>query len=344
MSKTALAAALGVTSRTLQSFESDGAPLRRSEDLSHALGFPVEFFLRPELAALDDDQVSFRARRRATAYQRGAARAAGAIGTEIYEWIAERFRLPAVNVPDLDRDPPARAASALRAVWGRGEEPLPNLIQLAEANGVRVMSLPVDAETVDAFSAWIDDRPFVFLSTAKTAERSRFDLAHELGHLVMHSRSRGDGDAEAEADAFASAFLMPRDSLAARAGREPAVPHILRLRSYYRVSAMAVARSLHDIGRLSDWGYRQNCVRLTQLGYRSAEPGGIDRELSRVFRIVADTLRADGRGTEQIGEDLGLSAQELHGFTFGQFVASVDGGGLRSAASRPSLRLVRGTG
>jgi len=71
----------------------------------------------------------------------------------------------------MDQQDPESAATALRAVWGRGEEPLPNLIQLGEAFGVRVLSLPTDADTVDAFSLWLNDIPYVFLSTAKTAER-----------------------------------------------------------------------------------------------------------------------------------------------------------------------------
>lgn len=344
MSKVVLAGALGVTTRALQAYETDGAPRARLLELARVLDVVPTFLQRPERSALDEDQVSFRARRRATAYQRTAARAAGSIGIEFYGWILGRFRLPAVNLPDLDREPPERAAAHLRSVWGQGTESLPNLVQLSEANGVKVMSLPLDAETVDAFSLWQDGQPYVFLSTTKTAERSRFDLAHELGHLAMHSRGCVDGDAEREADAFASALLIPRDSLLARAGREPATPQILRLRSYYRVSAMAVTRSLHDVGRLSDWAYRQNCVSLAQMGYRSGEPGGITRELSRVFRLVLESLRANGSGPQVISDDLGLSPRDLHGFTFGQVVMPIAGGDQGTSVDRPSLRLLRGSG
>lgn len=349
MSKVALSSVLGVTTRILQTYETDGAPLSRAGDLAGALHVAPEFFARPELTSVSVEQGFFRALRRATAAQLGAARAAASIGTELYDWIADRFTLPPVVVPDLDQQDPQSAATALRAVWGRGEEPLPNLTQLGEAHGVRVISLPTDADTVDAFSLWLGGIPYVFLSTSKTAERSRFDLAHELGHLTMHSRMPTDAGGtvgrqlEREADVFASAFLMPRRDLLAHVGREPAVPEILQVRSYYKVSAMAATRRLYDIGRLTDWSYRQNCVQLTQRGFRSSEPGGISRERSRVFSTVFAWMRERGGTSGEVCRELGITPQELHGLTFGQVTVPISGSG-QATASRPAvLRVVGGS-
>jgi Zn-dependent peptidase ImmA (M78 family) len=352
LSKVALSSRLGLTTRALQTYETDGAPLSRADDLARALDIEAGFLTRPERQAISVEQGFFRALRRATAAQLGSARAAASIGIEVYEWLAERFTLPATVLPDLDQQDPEDAAATLRSIWGRGEEPLPNLIQLSEANGVRVLSLPTDADVVDAFSLWLGGAPYVFLSTAKTAERSRFDLAHELGHLVMHSRVPVDGDQgqpvgpglERAADAFAAAFLMPRRSFLAHAGREPAVPQILRLRGYYRVSALATARRLHEVGRLTDWGYRQNCVQLAQRGFRSAEPGGVARERSRVFGTVFPTLRERGSGIDEVCRELGITTQELHGFTFGQVAVTLAGGDELVALPRPRLRVVDGSG
>lgn len=348
ISKTALSAILGVTTRNLQTYETNGAPASRAQDLARVLHVAPEFFSRPDLAAVCAEQGFFRARRRATAAQLGSARAAASIGAELYDWIASRFVLPPVVVPDLDEQEPESAAAALRAVWGRGEQPLPNLVQLSEAHGVRVMSLPTDAETVDAFSLWLDDVPYVFLATTKTAERSRFDLAHELGHLTMHSRTPvhagSDGVTgrrlEQEADTFASALLMPRRDLLAHVGREPAVPQILRVRNYYKVSAMATTRRLYDIGRLTDWSYRQNCVQLTQRGFRTGEPGGISRERSHVFTTVFASLREHGTGTGEVCRELGIAPHELHALTFGQAPVAISGDGQGTAFPRPALRVV----
>lgn len=324
LAKTDLARLMDVSTRTIQSFESDGAPVDRISALSGALRYPEHFFLRPALEPLDEEQAWFRARRRATAAQRAAARADGAIAIELYEWVANRFRLPEVRLLDLDGEEPSRAAAAVRSAWGLGLEPLPNLIQLAEANGVRVLSLPARSALVDAFSLWYDERPYVFLSTMKTTERSRFDLAHEIGHLVLHSRGHADGvEAEKQADRFAAAFLMPTESLLPHAGREPAVPQILALRSHYGVSAFAMTHRLHVLERLSDWAYRQDCVQLTQRGYRAGEPGGLPRERSRVFAVALEALKSKGIGAAEIAAELGLDVRTVHDLMFGQPVVMI---------------------
>lgn len=349
MSKVTLSAQLGVTTRALQTYETDGAPRSRAHDLASALGVSPQFFDRPERQAISVEQGFFRARRRATAAQLGAARAAASIGIELYEWISERFTLPATELPDLDHQLPEDAAATLRSIWGRNEEPLPNLVQLSEAHGVRVLSLPADADTVDAFSLWLDGTPYVFLSTAKTAERTRFDLAHELGHLIMHSRLPvGPAEhephgptIEREADSFASALLMPRRDVLAYSGREPAAPQILQLRSYYRVSAMTATRRLYELGRLTEWGYRQNCVQLAQRGFRSGEPGGIARERSRVFSTVFPALRGRGVSTRNVCDHLGITSQELHDLTFGQVTTTISGNQEYAAPRPPQLRIVQ---
>lgn len=96
---------------------------------------------------------------------------------------------------------------------GLGEAPIANMVHLLETKGVRVFSLVEDCHELDAFSTWLDGTPFVFLNTRKSAERSRMDAAHELGHLVLHRVGRPQGkEAEEEATRFGAAFLMPRAS------------------------------------------------------------------------------------------------------------------------------------
>lgn len=358
LSKVALASALRVTTRTVGKYETEGAPAARASDIAAALDLPAEFFSRPEREAISPEQGFFRARRRVTATQLHSARATASMGIEMYEWLAERFALPAMVMPDLDDHSPADAAAALRSLWGRSSGPLPNLVQLSEAHGVRVLSLPVDTAAVDAFSLWQNDVPYAFLSMAKTAERSRFDLAHELGHLVMHSRvgvgagGATDREIEREADAFASAFLMPRNELLAYSSREPAVPEVLRLRTHFKVSAMAMTYSLRTAGRLTEWGYRQNCAHLAQQGFRAGEPGGMERERSRVFATVFPMLRAQGVGVSEVCRELGLTPSELHGLTMGQVAATVTAPAEpkrgapathpdETRRSRPTLRVVR---
>ena len=74
----------------------------------------------------------------------------------------------------------------LPLILGYGENPLPEMTSLAEAHGIRLFSLPTVGRDVDAFSFMFDGVPYVAVDTSKTAERVRFDIAHEIGHLMMH--------------------------------------------------------------------------------------------------------------------------------------------------------------
>lgn len=328
LSKSDVARRLGSTPRTITNYESKGAPDRVAPDLSLALGCPPSYLVRPPVEPLEEDLVFFRARRRSSAAEKHAAIAAGTTGVELYEVITEHFDLPQMSLPDYSGMDPQSAAQQLRAEWQLGWGPLPNSIQLAESHGVRVLSLPAGTQDVDAFSLWNGGHPYVFLSTLKTAERSRFDLAHEIGHLVMHGGFDSTDNirtmAEKEADVFASEFLMPRAYLKSSVGREPSIASILRLKAHLGVSAMAMAYSSHKAGLLSDWGYRQTCIELTKLGYRTGEPEGMKRETSRVFTVALPALRkSKGWDTADIADRLGVNAAEVHGLSFGQALTAV---------------------
>ena len=339
LTKAALARATGFSVRQIDEYEAQGAPAAHVERLAAELHVPEPYLTREGVDPILTSEARFRSLSRATERQRSAACAAGTSGIELYEWLADRFRLPSVVLPDLDGEAPERAADAVRAAWEQGRGALPNLTQLAEANGVRVVSLPPIAHTVDAYSLWREDRPYVFLSTMKSVERTRFDLAHEIGHLVLHSRGHR-GDLEREADEFAAAFLMPAELLLARVGKEPAVPAVLRLRSDYGVAATAMLRRLHDLGVLSDEVYRQDCVVLAQRGFRSGEPGGLRPERSRVFEQTLGLLRSSGASIDVIASEVGLSLQDLHDLTFGHTVLSLAGGSATRTARQGTLRVV----
>lgn len=335
LTRSELANLLGVAPRELSKFEREGAPAAFLSELSEATKLPASFYLKEPAELLDQESVFFRARRRATLRQRSAATAYGRLGIEMYGWIASRFSLPEVDLPELDRHDPLGAAATVRALWGLHDRPLPNLVQLAESRGIRVLGLPRVADEVDAFTVWENRRPYVFLSLRKTPERTRFDLAHEIGHVLLHSYSPSGGSAvpetdmhvEREADEFASAFLLPRKVLVNAVGFEPSINQILELKSSFGVSAMAMTKSLADVGCFSDWGYKQACIRLSQMGYRRAEPAGMRSfERSRVFSFALKHVRQDLRmSNSEFVDQLGLTLNAVHDFTLGAMVLPVSG-------------------
>ena len=317
-----LAERTGLSAVTISRLEKgDNQPDEATVDkLSAALGFPSAFFYGDDPEDIKTDAVSFRSLSKMSAKERDAAISAGALGLQLNDWIEERFKLPQPNLIDLSYETnPEAAARALRQYWNLGEKPIGNMLGLLETNGVRVFSLSENTASVDAFSFWRNETPFVFLNNFKTAERSIFDTAHELGHLVLHKHvgPRSSRAAEREADQFASAFLMPADDVRARMPRLINVAVILKAKKRWRVSAMAMAYRLHALSRLTEWQYKSTCIELGKRGYRSGEPDGIERESSVVWRKVFSQLWSERTTKNEIADALHLPLDELEGIVWG---------------------------
>ncbi|MGP3949867.1 helix-turn-helix domain-containing protein [Streptomyces sp. 7N604] len=314
--------------------------------IADELEFPVSFFSAAEIDEIDIRSVNFRARSKLAASTREAALSESRLAVELSHWMDRRFKLPDVDMPTPGRKmTPALAVDYLRSAWRLGEDtPIKNMVHLVEAHGVRVFSLAPEYPEVDAFSFWRDGRPFIFLNTLKSAARSRFDVAHELGHLVMHFdddagvRTRA---AEKEADEFASNLLMPRRSLAARVPDNPTTDQIIRTKKYWNVSALALTYRLHSLGRLSEWQYRQTVIELGRLGYRMGEPDGGPHESSTLLQKVFGFLRDQGVTSRQVANELDSTLKELNSWVFGLVVTAKAGEGHPTDAKRPRLHLVK---
>lgn len=318
-SKSGFAETLGVDRKVIQRFEAGEYPLPDScvSKLCAASGYPESFFRGPSIDFPSPNGVSFRSLRSLTASRRDQALAAGAIAFELDDWISERYDLPSNMLVQSENQPPELAAAYLRARWGIGERPIGNMINLLEAKGVRVFSLTEESRHLDAYSFWRNDKPYVFLNTMKTAERSRFDAAHELGHLVMHRHSGSTHpNAETEANAFASAFLMPPADLKAEVRRVNSLADIIAAKKRYGVSASALAYALHKLGRISDWHFRGYNIELGKDG-RDVEPEGMQRETSQVWTKILTDLWRQGLPLSRIAESLNVPEKELSGLLFG---------------------------
>ena len=336
LTKIGFAKALGVDRKTIQRFYSgDELSDVVMARLCQIAKYPKEFFEKPSFEYPNPDGVSFRSLRSLTASARDSALAAGALAFEVDDWITARFELPQHTVPRVNNRSPADAAAAVRSCWGIGYRPISNMVNLLESRGVRVFSLVEETRHLDAYSFWRNEKPYVFLNTLKTPEHSRFDAAHELGHLVMH-RHTGSAhkSAEDEAHTFASAFLMPRADLLAQIPRVTSLNDLIEAKKRWRVSVAALNYALHKIGVISSWHYRGYCIELNKLG-RSNEPNGIEPETSQVWAKVLTALWREGVTLGHIASELALPEKELSNLLFG--IAAPP---LSSKSSAGALRLV----
>lgn len=337
----ALADRVEVEPRTVSAWESGEFPPKGDnlQALAQALRFPVAFFDKDCPDELDPAGVSFRALTKMTARQRDAALSAGAIAFELHDWIAQRFVLPNADLIDLRGEDPEIAASTLRRHWKLGDRSIRNMVHLLESKGVRVFSLAEDAHEVDAYSLWRRGTPFMFLNTLKSAEHSRHDAAHELGHLVLHKHGAQRGSAvEREADAFAAAFLMPSATVGAAVSRVPTLAQLIQLKRHWVVSVASLAYRLHKLGLISEWHYRSLCIEISELGFRRKEPEEAPRETSQVLAKVLLALRNDGITKGVLADALAIPADEIEKIVFGLVVTGL------TPANDQNLSIRRPTG
>lgn len=341
LSKKKLAALIKKDPRSITAFESGEYPPAPEtlDELCESLGFQRHFFFGDDIEELNAEGVSFRSLTKLTVGQRNAGLAAGALGAMLYEWLDLHFSLPEVDIPDLRFLSPEQAAIALRQKWEIGQRPIGNVIHLLESKGVIVFSLSEKNKNLDAYSLWKDDRPFIFLNTQKSAEHSRFDAAHELGHLVLHRHGQPNGQkAEEEANAFASAFLMPAESLIG-SFRGAGFANMIAVKLRWKVSLFALVVRWHRLGLISDWQYRSLCIELSQ--FRTDEPEGISRESSLVWSQVLESLRSEGKGKSDLANALGLQNSEIESFIFGLAITGISNQSeVVKSPARGKLRLV----
>lgn len=319
LTKIEFADALGIDRKTFQRFEAGMHNLsgKCAEKLTEISGYPLEFFSKGGVDYPNASAVSFRSLRSLTAVTRNAAVAAGVLAFELDDWIGKRFDLPKHSLPRLNNHAPADAALALRASWGIGVRPIGNMINMLESHGVRVFSLSEETRHLDAYSFWRNDTPYVFLNTMKTPEHSRFDAAHELGHLMLHQHGGPTHrSAEDEANAFASVFLMPPADLRAHLPFVRGLADLLEGKKRWRVSAAALIYALHKQGVISDWHYRGYCIELNRFG-RANEPNGIEPETSQVWQKILTDLWRQGITLGHVGRDLKIPERELSNLLFG---------------------------
>ncbi|MEU1298945.1 helix-turn-helix domain-containing protein [Streptomyces shenzhenensis] len=280
--KNALADKVDKTPTAIASYEKNTkrpAPATVAQ-LSLALGVDPSFFL-PGPVELDFSDVvaHFRSLRSTTQLARDQALAYGLATVEVSATLERHVEFPSAEVPNFevrsDEDSPEEAANLLRSTWELPTGPIPHLVRAAENRGVLVVFSAPASASVDAYSFEGMSRPVVVLNPAKrNYYRQRFDLAHELGHLVMHTDAEpGSAKIESQADRFAAEFLMPREQISELLPAKADWGQLQRLKEVWGVSLQALLYRSRALGEMSEVTYRNAMMFLSSKGWRRQEPG-----------------------------------------------------------------------
>jgi Zn-dependent peptidase ImmA (M78 family)/transcriptional regulator with XRE-family HTH domain len=285
--------------------------------LAEALGVKLDYLFRPTSIVLNPEIVHYRCRSRCGVKARDQVQGEVSECMERYLEVEglfgepEPFSKPQIDLEVRRLEDIEGLAAALRANWELGHDPIENLMAVFEDKGVRVC-LVQGCESFDGLCAWVQEGiPVIAAQRGVPGDRQRFNLAHELAHLLLHLGP--DVGEEAAAHRFSGAFLAPEPVVRAELGehRRELDPHELYLLKHkYGLSMQAWVRRAKDLGIIEEASYERICQRFSQLGWRKHEPWEQvpteepKRMQQLIFRALAEDMISRSRAMELLGEEI----------------------------------------
>lgn len=327
LSLEALAESVGVTKQAVAQYET-GQTSPSAEVMSKIIaetGQSLQFFIMAPVRPGEPGTPFWRSLKRMEHHHRRRILRRLQWANDICSLVSEYIVLPTVNLPKLEFDPDnateddvEAAAEAVRDLWGLGRGPIRHLATTLEEHGVVIVRERVDCPDMDAVSCWFGGRPFVLLSDEVTSgPRDAFNLAHELGHIILHAGIEVSTDnldlIEKQAHRFAGAFLLPRAQFSSEV-LGTSLAYFKSLKERWGVAIAAMAYRCRDLEIFSE---NQFSYLFRQMNYhriRKSEPLD-DAFPVNVPSILGDSVRMlidHGVLTRaQIEQKLGLNMRDV---------------------------------
>ena len=248
-----------------------------------------------------------------------------------YLTVEDILGLPTVN-SDMPREAPwpilndlaevEQAALYLRLYWKIGKYPIPNLVELLEDQGIKILAIPL-SDNIDGLTAKVSRNngksrlSVIVVNRNQWGERQRFTIAHELGHMVLEVGSRVDE--EKASHRFAGAFLMPAETLRAEIGKfrkSMGWSELFELKRLFGVSVQALTYRCTEIGIFNKSLFQYLFDEFKRRGWRTfpyKEPYAIEKgeEPTRFQRLCYRALVENLISEAKTAELLGLTVHEL---------------------------------
>lgn len=331
LSQAQLALMVGVSPPTISKWRSglQAPEVEALERLASVVNVSPEWFTRQPSPPLSPPL--FRSNASAHVAARSMLEARLELAQDVALGLSEFVDFPAVSLPcfaftradEIGGEEIELAATACRELWRLGRGPIPDLALAAEGAGVLVVREEAGVVRIEGLSAWSSSlgHPFVYLCADKdNGFRSRFDLAHELGHLVLHRHLPKATDnatynlIEKQAHAFAGALLLPAETFACEVRTPVTLDSLLLLKQRWGVSVGAIIMRLEALGIIDAEEKSALFKRRSARWGAQSEPGDSSRapEQPRLMRRSIELLLTSGIMTrESLRHYFGLSATEL---------------------------------
>ena len=324
---TELADETGISKQSLSLYANDGniPPFDNVIKIARALEFPTEFFMSEDLCTASTGNTYFRSQASATKKSRNAQKIKLEYVSKMYEVILKYMNVPELNIPDtsminipeditnVDSDQVIneieKLAKLIREHWNLGNGPIDNLQYALQSNGIIVTGFRDVDTDIDAFSQQItiDGKVLYIIALAigsKPIERLRFDMAHELGHILMHTWGDDNEDIskdefnmrEKQANMFASALLLPKETFSKSVSAYPTnIDYYIALKKKWKVSMQAMMYRTRQLDIISANQFQYMMRIMSKNRYRTHEPGDKPGEIGdTIFQAALDMLFEGG--------------------------------------------------
>ena len=298
--------------------------------LSEALSQSPDFFFRPFRLELTGVRFRKKSMLGATAEKAFLQRARDHFERyqEIEELVGDvrRFQAPFKGESVTTQADAEALANRLRDEWRLGMDPLPNIQELLEANGIKVFELQTDDMLFDGLKADTEAGPVVVLASwlKRNLPRMRLTEVHELAHIVLPlGKSTSESDEEKFANRFAGAFLLPEDAFRSAFGKhrhQLGIGELIELKRTFGASIMAIMKRAEQLGLVSSAIFKRFCMYANKHEWRTLGEPGDDQYLREessgrfrrlVLRAVAEDVISLSAGAEHLGVELHELRKEL---------------------------------
>lgn len=355
LTQTQLAGLVGVSGATVSKWKAGTqAPERDAlQRLADVVNVAPEWFTRPLMAKVS--LPLFRSNASAHVAARAMLEARMEWAQDVAAGLVEFLDFPELNLPQREFSEPEeisvddieQAAAECRDLWRLGRGPIQDVALAVEGAGVVLVREETGIAQIEGLSAWsqVLQRPLVLLSADKdNGYRSRFDLAHELGHLVLHryiprpTERERHKQLEYQAHRFAGAFLLPAEGFAQGIRTPVTLDDLLLLKRRWGVSVGAIVMRLRALGILDEEAAQLLFKRRSARWGMKSEPGDGDRapEQPRLMRRSIELLVEENvMPLEAVPRHFGLSERDL------EMIAGLPAGYFRAPAKVIELARVR---
>lgn len=303
----------GITKQALSLYENETIrpEINKLFLISKALDFPMDYFMCEESFNVKTESTYFRSLMSTSKIARTSQSIRLEFIAKLYETLIDYVDFPDRNFPNINFTGRQKSnedediqetqeieaiATQCRRTWGLGYEPIDNLQKLIESKGIIVTSLDTKEKEIDAFSqrTIINNNSvyIIVLNSSKNLVRSRFDLAHELGHVLLHPWSENIEelskqefkDREAQANKFAGAFLLPKESFGKEISHYPTkLDFYVHLKDKWNVSIQAMIYRAHQLNIITTSQYQYLMRQVSKRGWRLVEPNDKPYKMSKTL-------------------------------------------------------------